>query len=327
MSGPCAYNSVASKLVTGQPLGPFFSATLISPNTEVTTAFDRALQSPSLKAKLVLDAASLELSASQGKDSAVSAVVRPNLKPFGVNVEFFPLKAGNFKISGAVPLCSYGTVNLSYDSEATRLTVNPKASFTALGSTKISADATFPGSLTLSAGSLSAAAYGFTVTAAKTPKVPFVGSVFYAGTPFSGGVSAEIPAQVLENFKVYGKYAKGELALATVLLIRPEKKFDFEVRAQRGCPCALKGYGSHGIVLQVIDGKTTFKIGGKIGCPKTDSSLAYEASTTGSVQATIAGKLPKYSAQYSVTAKWADLKPTLDALKPNFAVGVTLGNK
>jgi hypothetical protein len=323
MSNERAYTDIAGWLFRPQER-PFLSATFSRPNATVKTTFDRKLQTPSIWAKLVLDATTIEVSAEQGKDKPPVAIVRPDLKQFGVNLEYYPLKDGNFKLSGTVPVCTLGKVLLTYVSEDSKFTAKLNGSVTARGA-KITGEALFPGAVRPNAVNIGLEAGSITARLSADPKRDLV-SLFLSRAALSFGASAEIATTAIGNPKFYGKYVYGDATVGAILSLLPEKNVDLQIHAKKGC-CPARGHGVHGIVFSLAEGKPSLSVGGKVGCKTSGKKIAYQISSAGSLGLTFVGTAEQWSAKYWVSGNWAKLAFNTAALTPTLSFGVRLNGK
>jgi hypothetical protein len=321
MACPCCYQGVASSVVTTKLPATGLTLKLANPSTKVEAIFDQKLGA-ALNATLNLDSVSFDLSSKSDK-SAASATVRPNLSVYGVKLEIYPFKSGNFKISRPFCLGKLGGVDLAYASETARVTGKYKNSV-ALGAATASADVDFAGGLAPSAVSLALAAGAVRATFAYTAKVPLAGSVFVAGKLLSFGAAAEFVGGQIAAPKLYGKYARDGLAVAAIVALPADagKAGALELRGEAKCPCDPAARTA-GAVLSYAGGKAVASLGGK--CVVGARTLATQLSTNGSASVTYGGALP--SGSYAVTAKWAGIKLDVPGLTPSLAFELTLGTK
>jgi hypothetical protein len=324
MSTSNDYSGIAARLVR-TPERPFFSATFLSPKAAVTTTFDRELETPSLVVNLDLDAASFKISAPQGKEKGPNVIIRPNLKPFDANLEYYPFKNGNFKLTGAVPVSTFGKVSFTYGCEDASLTTQVNGSLIA-GGAKITGDAVFPGVFTPSAINISVTAGNITAKLSGPHKNQPNLSLFFAGAPLSFGATTGFGSPDFMNPKIYAKYVYGDAAIAAILSLPSENKFAIELRVKKGC-CPATRPGIHGFVLSFADRKPALSVGGKVRCQESGKTIAYQISSAGALGVKGSAKVDQWNAKFSIAGRWTALAFDAAALKPNIAFGVKLGSK
>jgi hypothetical protein len=264
----------------------------------VSTSFDRGLQNSTLKATLDLDTVTIEVSPDKKK---ANVIVRPNLKAFGVNLDYFPLANGNFKVSGDVPIATFAKLALAFNSEDGKLSGNVTASQN-VGPVQINAKVNSP-----EEGAVAA-------------------SIFASVAAFSLGASATIGQTVVDP-KVYAKYAKGDLAISTIISLLAGNKAKVECRARKGCPCRKEGGLAYGAVLSYTERASVITAGARFTCTRYQKSIGVQLGSDGSLRGSFSGKVPRYNASYSIAAAWNFETLELAALQPNLAINLTLDQK
>jgi hypothetical protein len=317
MACPCCYQNVANSVVITKLPATGLNVKLISPAATVQTTLDSNL-APSLNATLDLSSVAVDLTSKPGKDtSTVTAIVRPNLSQVGAKLEIYPLKGGNFKLSGPLCLCQLGVLDLTYTSENSTVAGKYKKTG-AVGPLTFTGDADFAG-VSPSAASL---AFGYGALKGKiayTTKVPLAGTLFVVGKVVSFGAGAEFAAGQVQPPKLYAKYSKAGVAVSAVVALAGPS---IDVRAEKAWNCSC-GANTWGAVLSYAKGAPALAVGSKfVG---TCGSLAAQVATNGSAAVTYASTLA--GASYAVTGKWAKIKLDVATLVPSFAVDITLGKK
>jgi hypothetical protein len=324
MACPCCYQSVARSVVTTDLPATGLTLKLISPSSTVETIIDPSLES-SLKATVDLDSVAFDLSAKPRKDaSTIAATIRPNLSQYGVKVEIYPFKGGNFKVSRPFCLCKLGSLDLAYTSADTKLTGKYRKSGE-VGPLTFIGDADFTDGLAPAAVSLTLG-YGLVKTKLTyTTKVPLAGTVFVTGKEISFGGGAEFVGGQIASPKIYGKYSKNGVSVAAI--VAPSiagSAASVDIRAEKKCECSAGGgAGTLGGVLSYAKGKPVASLGGNFAGAKL--KLAWQVSTAGTASVTYGGNLPNGS--YAVSAKWGAVKFNIPGITPSIAVNVTLGKK